>query len=104
LRQNDEPARKAIRKPRWLPALEQELKSRVGWVDEAVSPFAAKARTAPAAKKIQHNFQTPKAAYASRVRSAKTRPRVRFAKRAFALGPHPEEPASGGRLEGWATT
>ena len=35
MRHHDEPARKAIRKPRWLPALEQELKSRVGWVDEA---------------------------------------------------------------------
>ena len=62
LRQNDEPARKAIRTTRWLPALEQELKSRVGWVDEAVSPFAAKARTAPAAAKVQSAFQPPKAA------------------------------------------
>ena len=62
LRQNDEPARKAIRTTRWLPALEQELKSRVGWVDEAVSPFAAKARTAPTAAKIQNTFQPPKAA------------------------------------------
>jgi len=62
LRQNDEPARKAIRTTRWLPALEQELKSRVGWVDEAVSPFAAKARTAPTAKKIQDTLQPPKAA------------------------------------------
>ena len=62
LRHHDEPARKAIRKPRWLPALEQALKSRVGWVDEAVSPFAAKARTAPTATKIQDNFQPPKAA------------------------------------------
>jgi len=62
VRHHDEPARKAIRKPRWLAALEQELKSRVGWVDEAVSPFAAKARTAPTAKKTKDNFQPPKAA------------------------------------------
>ena len=62
MRHHDEPARKAIRKPRWLPALEQELKSRVGWVDEAVSPFAAQARTAPAAGKVQSAFQPPKAA------------------------------------------
>ena len=61
-RHHDEPARKAIQKPRWLTALEQELKSRVGWVDETVSPFAAKARTAPTAKKIQDNFHPPKAA------------------------------------------
>ena len=62
LRQNDEPARKAVGKPRWLLALEQELKSRVGWVDEAVSPFAAKAHTAPTAAKLQHNVLPPKAA------------------------------------------
>lgn len=62
LRHHDEPARNAVRKTRWLPALEQELKSRVGWVDEAVSPFAAKARTAPAAAKIQNTFQPGKAA------------------------------------------
>jgi hypothetical protein len=43
----DEP-KAAGRRTRWLPALERELKSRVGWVDEAVSPFAgvkAPART-----------------------------------------------------------
>ena len=62
LRHHDEPARKSVRKTRWLPALEQELKSRVGWVDEAVSPFAVKARTAPTAAKVQSAFQPPKAA------------------------------------------
>jgi hypothetical protein len=62
LRQKDDPARRAARALRWLPALERELKRRVGWVDEAVSPFAAKARTAPAAAKIQSAFQPPKAA------------------------------------------
>jgi hypothetical protein len=30
----------SARKPRWLPLLEQALKDRIGWVDEAVSPFA----------------------------------------------------------------
>jgi hypothetical protein len=41
-----EPASRATRKTSWLPALERELKSRVGWVDEAVSPFAGKRRKA----------------------------------------------------------
>ena len=62
MRHHDEPARKAIRKPRWLPALEQELKSRVGWVDEAVSPFAAERRAVQAAAKIQRDAVPPKAA------------------------------------------
>jgi hypothetical protein len=62
LRHHDEPARKAIRKTRWLPALEQELKSRVGWVDEAVSPFAVKRRAVQAAAKIQRDAVPPKAA------------------------------------------
>ena len=61
-RQHDEPARKAIRKTRWLPALEQALKSRVGWVDEAVSPFAVERRAAPTAAKLQAAFQPEKAA------------------------------------------
>jgi hypothetical protein len=38
----EESDQRAARKTNWLPALEQELKSRVGWVDEAVSPFAVK--------------------------------------------------------------
>jgi hypothetical protein len=62
LRQNDEPAGKLARKTRWLPALEQELKSRVGWVDETVSPFAAQTRAAQAASKIRRNALPPKAA------------------------------------------
>jgi hypothetical protein len=62
LRQHDEPARKAIRKTRWLPALEQELKSRVGWVDEAVSPFAVERRAVQAAAKTQRDAVPPKAA------------------------------------------
>ena len=27
-------------RPRWLPTLERELRSRVGWADGAVSPFS----------------------------------------------------------------
>ena len=42
-------------KRRWLPTLEQELKSRVGWVDEAVSPFAVERRAVQAAAKIQRD-------------------------------------------------
>jgi hypothetical protein len=34
----------AIRETKWLSALERELKSRVGWIDEAVSPFAGRRR------------------------------------------------------------
>jgi hypothetical protein len=34
----------AVRVTNWLTALEQELKSRVGWIDEAVSPFAGRRR------------------------------------------------------------
>lgn len=62
LRQNDEPTGKAVAKTRWLPALEQELKSRVGWVDEAVSPFAVERRAAQATAKIRDAFQPEKAA------------------------------------------
>lgn len=50
-------------KIQWLTALEQELKSRVGWVDEAVSPFAGKSRSAPAPSKFQRKvFPAEKAA------------------------------------------
>ena len=62
LRHHNEPVRKAIRKPRWLPALEQALKSRVGWVDEVVSPFAIERRAAEAAAKVRDTFQPGKAA------------------------------------------
>jgi hypothetical protein len=58
-RQKDEPARKAVRKAQWLPALEQELKSRVGWVDEAVSPFAGTQRTGQAPAKIRRDMIPP---------------------------------------------
>lgn len=69
LRHADKPAPIAVRKVRkthWLPALEKELRSRVGWVDEAVSPFAAKRRMARAEPKIQRDAfraeTTPQAA------------------------------------------
>ena len=62
LQTNDEPYWNTIPKSNWLPALEKELKSRVGWVDEAVSPFAAGARAAPSAAKIESAFQPGKAA------------------------------------------
>jgi hypothetical protein len=41
----------SVRPDRWLSALEQELKSRVGWADEAVSPFAIR-KPAPTPRKI----------------------------------------------------
>jgi hypothetical protein len=50
LQHTEEEGSRAARKTNWLPALEQELKSRVGWVDEAVSPFAGKRRKAQPAK------------------------------------------------------
>ena len=62
LRQNDEPAGKAVREIRWLPALEKELKFRVGWVDEAVSPFAVERRAAQTAAKIRRDALPPRAA------------------------------------------
>ena len=65
LQTNDEPSWNTIPKSNWLPALEKELKSRVGWVDEAVSPFAARMHAAPTTKKAakhQGAFQPVKAA------------------------------------------
>jgi hypothetical protein len=47
-----QPERIAAGTDRWLPALEQALKSRVGWVDEAVSPFAGGRRPAHTPGKI----------------------------------------------------
>jgi hypothetical protein len=62
VRRADESHRTSVRAPRWLPALEQELRSRVGWADEAVSPFAG-VRLAQAPAKLQHEtIQTGKAA------------------------------------------
>jgi hypothetical protein len=43
-----------FRKARWLPALEQELKQRVGWADEAVSPFARRQRMRNVESEIRH--------------------------------------------------
>jgi hypothetical protein len=59
LRHADEPARAAVRKTHWLPALEKELKSRVGWVDEAVSPFAMKRWRAAAQPEIRRDTFRP---------------------------------------------
>ena len=52
-RRKSEPARIAVRTTRWLAALERELKSRVGWVDEAVSPFARRKRIVLPPGKLQ---------------------------------------------------
>lgn len=63
LRQKKEITGAVAEKIQWLTALEQELKSRVGWVDEAVSPFAGKRRSAQAPSKIQQKvFPAEKAA------------------------------------------
>jgi hypothetical protein len=61
-RRKGEPARIAVRKTQWLAALERELKSRVGWVDEAVSPFAGRTRTEPAPAKVQRDVFRPEKA------------------------------------------
>ena len=42
-------AKPETRTAQWLPVLEQELKRRIGWVDEAVSPFARRLRVRRAA-------------------------------------------------------
>ena len=61
--QDEESARIVVGKTPWLAALERELKSRVGWVDEAVSPFAGRSRSAQAPSKIQRDvFPAEKAA------------------------------------------
>ena len=61
--QDEESARIVVGKTRWLAALERELKSRVGWVDEAVSPFARPKRTVSAPGKLPLDaFRPEKAA------------------------------------------
>jgi hypothetical protein len=48
---NEDHVRKASgAKTRWLPILENELRRRMGWVDEAISPFARTLRRQPKAK------------------------------------------------------
>lgn len=44
------PERAAARRESWLAALEKELRSRVGWADEAVSPYAIGRRRATRGK------------------------------------------------------
>jgi hypothetical protein len=48
-----------MRKTQWLAALESELKSRVGWTDEAVSPFAMKRWRAAAQPEIRRETFLP---------------------------------------------
>ena len=63
VRRIDLSRRTAVRPARWLPALEQELRSRVGWADEVVSPFAVGTKTAQAPVNSQREaIQTGKAA------------------------------------------
>lgn len=51
------------RTTQWLAALEQELKSRVGWLDEAVSPFARRKQTVTSSAKLPRDaFRPEKAA------------------------------------------
>jgi hypothetical protein len=45
------PERAASRRESWLTALEHELRSRVGWADEAVSPYAINRHRAAARSK-----------------------------------------------------
>ena len=46
----------AASKARWLPRLEEELRDRIGWADEAISPFARTGRATNA------NADLPRAA------------------------------------------
>ena len=50
------------RRDGWLAALEKELRSRVGWVDEAVSPFAIGRRRAARGKSPRPLLPAGKAA------------------------------------------
>ena len=54
--------RAAVPPNRWLSVLEQELKSRVGWADEAVSPFAGRKRAQTTRKISPEPVETGKAA------------------------------------------
>jgi hypothetical protein len=49
-------AKPETRKAQWLPVLEQELKRRIGWVDEAISPFARRLRVRRAANTHSTDF------------------------------------------------
>lgn len=61
-RRKAEPAGIAARTTQWLATLEQELKSRVGWVDEAVSPFARQKRTVSARGQLPRDAFPPERA------------------------------------------
>jgi hypothetical protein len=47
-----ESGKATTRETRWLNVLESELRSRIGWADEAVSPFAIRRRTAAERREI----------------------------------------------------
>ena len=49
----DDPVAPARRPLRWLPILERELRQRMGWVDEAISPFR-RVRPQPVTKPATH--------------------------------------------------
>ena len=49
----DSESKQATPKARWLPRLEQILKSRIGWIDEAISPFTRHQPEAKAKPKIR---------------------------------------------------
>ena len=49
----DSEAKPASRKTRWLPRLEQILKSRIGWIDEAISPFTRRQRVVKSKPRIR---------------------------------------------------
>jgi hypothetical protein len=51
-----------FREANWLTALEQALKSRIGWIDEAVSPFAGRRRRTKIASKTVPKMAPPQQA------------------------------------------
>jgi hypothetical protein len=63
IRRIDEGNRTIDRPRHWLTVLERELKSRIGWVDEAISPFAGRRRApvptpAPVSVQVQAQRST----------------------------------------------
>ena len=62
LQANPMPDRAASRRESWLTALEKELRSRVGWADEAVSPYAIRCRPSGRGKSRRASLPAGKAA------------------------------------------
>ena len=56
------PDRAAARRESWLTVLERELRSRVGWVDEAVSPYGTGRRRTSRGKSPRPSLPAGKAA------------------------------------------